>query len=138
MHTYPLVGRLRGYYLADYVESICVRRIVKDGTPLLLVLRVVHRWIPLLRVLLRVLLLLVLLRVLLRALFRVLLINTISKDRISNLGNSYSYTHSFIFFVLNFYHEPYYPQRSNFSIVSICQRPEWKQKKRKWRRRVIF
>ena len=33
MHTYPLVGRLRGYYLADYVESICVRRIVKDGTP---------------------------------------------------------------------------------------------------------
>ena len=27
--TYPLVGRLRGYYLADYVESICVRRISK-------------------------------------------------------------------------------------------------------------
>lgn len=29
VQTYPLVGRLRGYYLADYVESICVRRISK-------------------------------------------------------------------------------------------------------------
>jgi hypothetical protein len=29
VHTYPLVGRLRGYYLADYVNSICVRRIIK-------------------------------------------------------------------------------------------------------------
>ncbi len=30
VHAYPLVGRLRGYFLADYVHSISVRRIVGD------------------------------------------------------------------------------------------------------------
>ena len=141
MHTYPLVGRLRGYYLADYVESICVRRIVKDGTPppscsscCTQVDTIAACTIACTTVACTV-----------ACIIACTIPCTIDQHHIKrqdfevdDVGNSYSYTHSFIFFVLNFYHEPYYPQRSNFSIVSICQRPEWKQKKRKWRRRVIF